>query len=154
MKISIPKLIVYDFDGVMTDNTIYLDQNGLEMARVNRSDGLGVQELKKLGYIQIIVSTESNPIVQMRGNKLNIPVFYNVKNKKEVVEKFCYESKINLDDVLFIGNDINDLEVMKSVGTTACPSDAYSEVLEISDIKFNSKGGSGVVRELFSILNK
>ena len=136
----------------MTDNTIYLDQNGLEMARVNRSDGLGVQELKNWD-IQIIVSTESNPIVQMRGNKLNIPVFYNVKNKKEVVEKFAM-SQNKSDDVLFIGNDINDLEVMKSVGTTACPSDAYSEVLEISDIKFNSKGGSGVVRELFSILNK
>ena len=83
MKISNTKLIVYDFDGVMTDNTIYLNQNGKEMARVNRSDGLAVQELKKLGYIQIIVSTESNPIVKMRGNKLNIPVFFNVKKHLE-----------------------------------------------------------------------
>ena len=71
-KIKLIELFVYDFDGVMTDNKVYIDQNGIEMVQVNRADGLGIAELKKMGYKQIILSTEKNSVVAARANKLGI----------------------------------------------------------------------------------
>ena len=83
------KLIVYDFDGVMTDNRVYIDQQGNEMVRVSRADGLGVAEIKKLGIEQIIISTEKNMIVSTRANKLKIQCFQGIDDKKLTLDKFC-----------------------------------------------------------------
>ena len=108
-------LLVYDFDGVLTDNTVYVDQNGQETVRVHRGDGLAISLLKKAGSQQLILSTEKNPVVSKRAEKLGIPVIQGSDSKLICLEKYCKTHNIKLKDVLYIGNDINDYEVMSQV---------------------------------------
>ncbi|MBL7095378.1 HAD hydrolase family protein [candidate division KSB1 bacterium] len=146
------QLIVYDFDGVMTDNKVYVDQNGREMVQVNRGDGLGVSEITKLGIEQIIISTESNPVVSVRAEKLGILCLQAIENKKMTLIEYCKSNKISLENTAFVGNDSNDKEVMETVGTTFCPSDAHGSIKDISDYVLKTKGGNGVIRELFDLI--
>ena len=110
------KLLVYDFDGVMTDNKVYIDQNGIESVQVNRADGLGVSEIKKLGLKQLIISTEKNSVVGSRAEKLKIPFLQGIDDKKSSLINYCKEINIDLKHVGFVGNDINDKEAMEIVG--------------------------------------
>jgi len=151
-KLKKIKLIVYDFDGVMTDNKVYVDQNGNEMVQVNRSDGLGVSEIKKLGIEQIIISTEKNPVVTARANKLGIYCLQGIDNKKGALINYCIKNDIDLQFTAFVGNDINDKEAMEVAGVTFCPSDAHESIKNISDNVLNTKGGDGLIREFFDIL--
>lgn len=148
------ELIVYDFDGVMTDNKVYIDQKGNEIVQVNRADGLGVSEIKKLRVEQVIISTEKNPVVSERAKKLKIKCLQGIDNKKKTLQKYCKENNYNLKNIAFVGNDINDIEAMKIVGVTFCPSDAHKSILNISDHVLCAKGGDGVIRELLDFLNK
>ena len=146
--------IVYDFDGVMTDNHVYVNQNGEEMAMMHRGDGLGVGIIRKLGVDQMILSTEVNPIVQHRAKKLNLEVIHNVKDKAEALKNYCEEKGIALSDVMYIGNDTNDLEAMQLAGFRGAPADAEPEILAIADWVSSKNGGMGVVRELARILSE
>ncbi len=144
------KLIVYDFDGVMTDNKVLILPNGDEAVFVNRSDGLAVQKINHLNVIQIIISSEKNPIVIKRSEKLNIQVFNGIENKLDALIRFLSEHiNIELDNVAFVGNDINDLEIMKNVGLKISPFDAVEEILKLSDFTTPSKGGDGVIRDIY-----
>jgi len=147
-------LIVYDFDGVMTDNKVYVDQNGNEMIKVNRADGLGVSEIKKLGIKQIIISTEKNSVVPTRADKLDIPCLHGIDNKKDALMDYCAKNNIDLACVAYIGNDINDKEALEIAGFTFCPADAHESIKAISDQVLNTKGGNGVIRELLDLLKK
>jgi YrbI family 3-deoxy-D-manno-octulosonate 8-phosphate phosphatase len=153
LKIEI-KLIVYDFDGVMTDNKVYVDQNGKEMVRVNRADGLGVTQIKKLGILQLIISTEKNSVVSARAKKLVIPCLRGIDNKTDALKNYCLENNIELRQVAFVGNDINDKEAMDTVGITLCPADAHDSIKAISDHVLKTKGGDGVIRELLDLIIK
>ena len=148
------KLIVYDFDGVLTDNKVYLDQNGNEMVQVNRSDGLGVNEIKKIGIEQIILSTETNPVVSARAKKLGLYCLQGIENKKEKLKDYCNNKIIDLKNVAYIGNDINDKNAMEIVGSAFCPSDAHESIKKISNYIFITKGGNGIVRELLDLIIK
>ena len=148
------KLIVYDFDGVMTDNKVYIDQNGSEMVQVNRADGLGVAEIKKMGIKQIIISTEKNPVVSARANKLDIQCFQGIDNKKDILLKYCQEINIDLSQVAYVGNDINDEDTMAIVGFTFCPADAHATIKEISNHVFKRNAGDGVIRELLDLIKE
>lgn len=147
-------LIVYDFDGVMTDNKVYVDQNGREMVQVNRSDGLAISEIKKLDIKQIIISTETNPVVSARAKKLKIFCLQGVENKKVALIDYCKKNDYQLQNVAYIGNDINDKEVMKIAGFKFCPSDSHESIKMISDLIFYTKGGGGVIRELLDLIKK
>ena len=146
-------LIVYDFDGVMTDNKVYVDQSGREMVQVNRADGLGVSEIKKLGIEQIIISTEKNSVVSARASKLSIPCLQGIENKKDVLINYCKKNDINLKNIAYVGNDINDKEAMKIVGYSFCPVDAHGSIKKISNHILDTKGGNGVIRELLDFIN-
>ena len=146
------KLIVYDFDGVMTDNKVYVDQDGKETVQVNRGDGLGISEIKKLGIEQIIISTEKNPVVMKRATKLNIKCLQGIENKKAALIDYCENYNFDLQNVAYVGNDINDKEVMGIAGTTYCPLDAHKSIQDISDNTLKAKGGDGVIRELLDCL--
>jgi len=148
------KLIVYDFDGVMTDNRVIVDQDGKESVVVNRADGLAVGILRKKGIEQVIITTETNPVVIARAQKLKLPVIHSVEDKRKVLEEFCKKNKIALENVVYIGNDINDIEAMKLVGWPVCPADAADEVKRISKVVLNIKGGEGVIREIINLLKK
>lgn len=145
-------LLVYDFDGVMTDNRVIVDENGKESAIVNRGDGYGVGMIRKAGIPQLILSTEVNPIVAHRAAKLKIPVIHNVPDKAVALKEYCEMECISLNRVLYIGNDLNDYEAMKLVGLVGAPADAEEEILAIADWISTKKGGYGVIRELARIL--
>lgn len=151
MKLKI-KLLVSDFDGVMTDNRVLVDENGKESVFVNRSDGLAVGILKKRGIKTIILSTETNGVVSARARKLNIECLQSVQDKATTLKEYCEHNGYDLGDVAYIGNDINDLEVMKLVGTKIVPADAYDEVKCIADIVTKAKGGYGVIREVIDLI--
>jgi 3-deoxy-D-manno-octulosonate 8-phosphate phosphatase (KDO 8-P phosphatase) len=146
------QLIVYDFDGVLTDNRVMVREDGLESVMVHRSDGLAIALIKRMGIEQIILTTETNRIVEMRARKLGIPVIRGVDDKKETLQKFCQHHNFSLEKVIYLGNDINDLEVMRAVGYPLCPADAYDEVKRVSKEILKTQGGCGVVRELLDLL--
>ena len=146
------ELIIYDFDGVMTDNRVEVDENGVETVRVNRSDGMAISVLKKKDIPQVIISTEKNPVVQKRAEKLGIPVSHSVDDKKDFVASYLKEKNIDSRNVVYVGNDINDLEAMKIVGLPIAPADAHRAVKRIAKYTTRARGGEGVVRELLDII--
>lgn len=148
------RLIVYDFDGVMTDNRVYVDQNGTEQVSVNRSDGLAISAMRRQGIPQIILSTETNPVVRKRAEKLGIPVIHGVENKKATLDAYLGEHHLDYEHVVYVGNDVNDLEVMKVVAFPVAPSDAQAEVKGVAKITTKARGGEGVIRELYDLLNE
>lgn len=147
-------LIAYDFDGVMTNNTAIIFQDGTEAVTVNRSDGLGVSYIRDLKIPQIIISTEANSVVKARANKLKIDSHQNCHNKKALLLKICKENDYNLSKTMFVGNDYNDIEAMKVVGYPVAPADAHSDVLDIASYVLEAKGGDGIVKEIFEKLIK
>lgn len=154
MKEKKLECIFYDFDGVMTDNRVLVDQNGIESVFVNRSDGYGIAGIKEMGIPQLIVSTEVNPVVERRAEKLKLEVLHGVRDKGAVVSEYCEKHGYNINNVMFMGNDLNDLPAMKLVGFKAAPADAEKEILEIADWVSEYKGGYGAVRDLYrKILN-
>lgn len=152
-KLNNVKCIAYDFDGVMTDNRVLVDENGKEAVFVNRSDGFAISHFKKMGILQVIVSTERNPVVAARAKKLEIDYYYGVDDKGSVLKEYCKSKGIELKRVLFIGNDLNDLSAFFVAGITGAPSDAYEDIKEKASWVFQKKGGDGVIRELYDYLN-
>lgn len=146
------QLVIYDFDGVMTDNKALVFQDGSEAVYVNRADGLAISMIKKMHVDQIIVTTETNQIVKSRAEKLGIPIYSGVENKLSCIKKIIEENKISQDNVVYIGNDINDLDAMLFVGYPVAPNDAHESIKNISKIITNKSSGDGVIREVFDIL--
>ncbi|MFC2121398.1 cytidylyltransferase domain-containing protein [Bacteroidota bacterium] len=145
-------LIVYDFDGVMTDNKAYIDQFGNESVLINRGDGLAISKIMKSNIRQIILSTEENTVVKKRAEKLKLNCFQGINNKKEFLMKYLDKNNINSSNVAYIGNDINDLEIMKHVGLPIAPNDACNEIKKIAKIVTIAKGGNGVIREIYNYI--
>lgn len=146
------ELMVYDFDGVMTDNRVLITEDGKEAVFVNRADGLAVSAIRKLGIKQIIISTEKNKVVKARAYKLKIGIINSVNNKGEVLSKYLKLKRINPENVVYIGNDLNDLPAMKLVGWPIAPADACRKVKSIAKIVLGKKGGQGVIREVLDML--
>ena len=142
------ELIVYDFDGVMTDNRVIVFQDGTEAVIVNRADGLGVDRFRSIGVPQLILSTETNPVVKARAAKLCLEVIASCKEKKNALESYCAKNGYDLNKVMYIGNDLNDLEVMKIVGFPVAPADAHPKIKKVAKLITEAKGGEGVVKEL------
>ena len=147
-------LIVYDFDGVLTDNKVFVFEDGREGVYCSRADGWAVQQIKGLGIHQIIVSTEKNGIVKARAKKLGVEVIHGVDNKHDVLMRYCRAKNYALKKVLYIGNDVNDLEAMKLIGYPLAPQDAHCGILKIAKIVISKNGGHGVVREFFDNILK
>lgn len=146
------QLIVFDFDGVFTDNTVYVNQNGIESVRCWRSDGLGLSRLQDLGVKTFIISTESNPVVTVRANKLKIACKQGVKDKALALLDICDELRINPKHTMFVGNDINDIPAFNSVGFPVAVADAYSEVTPHILFRTKKPGGFGAVREVCDLI--
>jgi len=146
-------LIVYDFDGVLTDNKVLVFDDGREAVFCNRSDGWAVRQIKASGIPQIILSTEKNRVVEARAKKLEIEAVHGVDNKGDVLLDYCGRKKYSLKRVLYIGNDVNDLEAMKMVGYPLAPQDAHPKIIKVAKGVLKKNGGQGVVRELFDNIN-
>ena len=139
---------IVDFDGCMTDNKVYVNQDGVEMVACSRSEGHAFEVLRHLKIPAFFLSTEVNPVVTERAKKLKVPVIQGSSDKVKDLKKLAKKEGYDLKKVLFVGNDLNDYHVMKLVGYSASPSDAHKRVKEISTFKLNRKGGEAVMREL------
>ena len=141
-------VIIFDFDGVLTDNFVYLNDSGEESIKCSRSDGLAFDVLRKLSKFVFILSTEKNKVVSERAKKLKVEVIQSIDNKLEAINFIMKQSNSTLDRTLYIGNDLNDYNIMKLCGHTACPSDSHELIKDISKFVLNSRGGDGVAREI------
>ncbi len=148
-----PKLLVMDFDGVLTDNRVWVNEKGEEMVAANRGDGLGLGLLRDTGAVEcLVISKERNPVVEARCRKNNLPVLQAVDDKASALRQVMHEKHLKPDEVIYIGNDTNDLPCFEIAGFTVCPSDAHPEVLRRADFILTKPGGYGAVRELCDIL--
>ncbi len=146
------KLIAFDFDGVFTDNTVYVSQDGVESVRCWRSDGLGLSRLRSIGVHAFIISTETNPVVTARANKLNTPCKQGIEDKAAAILEICLELAISPEQVMFVGNDINDIPGFKLVGLPVAVADAYPEVDPYVLLRTQKSGGLGAVREICDLV--
>ena len=135
----------------MTNNKVYLSETGIETVKVNRSDGLAIAEFKRRAIQQLIISSEKNEVVACRARKLGIHCIRGTMDKKASFEKYCLESKVSHANTIFVGNEINDIEVMQTTCWSICPADAHPKVKEISTIVLNANGGNGVVKEILDL---
>ena len=147
-KLAFIQLVVFDFDGVFTDNTVYVDQNGVESVRCWRSDGLGLSRLREIGVKTFIISTEANLVVTARANKLKIACKQSVEDKSSALLDICSELGVDPKHAMFVGNDINDIPAFKSVGFPVAVADAYPEVDPYIVFRTMKPGGFGAVREI------
>ncbi len=148
-----PKLLVMDFDGVFTDDTVITDQDGRESVICSRSDGFGLDMLRQQGKVHaMILSREENPVVSARARKLKLEVYQGVQDKAQAIQQLIKERNLTRADVIYIGNDLNDLPALPYVGYFACPQDAHTEVVRRADLVLSKPGGHGAIRELIEII--
>ena len=152
--ISRIRLIAFDFDGVFTDNMVYVLQDGTEAVRCYRSDGIGLQKLKRLGIETVIISTEANPVVSARARKLKMRCIQNCQDKRTALEEITHEMGITLTEVAFVGNDINDLACLECVALPIVVQDAFLEILPLALYQTKRPGGHGAVREICDLFEK
>lgn len=143
------KLLGTDVDGTLTDGGMYYTADGDVMKRFHVHDGMGLKMCQAAGIKVAILTSENTPIVAKRGEKLKLDyVFQGMKCKLEVITKLCEELGIGLENVAYIGDDINDFDILSAVGVKACPANAVDKIKTIPGMRvMNAKGGDGAVRE-------
>jgi YrbI family 3-deoxy-D-manno-octulosonate 8-phosphate phosphatase len=146
------KLVVTDFDGVLTDNNVYVFDDGHEAVRCSRADGLACELLREAGVEVVILSTERNPVVGARAAKMRIDVMQDCADKGAAIRELLRERGLEPIHVLYVGNDANDSPALAAVPLTAAPADAHRSVRDRASIVTRAVGGRGVLRELADIL--
>ncbi|WP_081752835.1 KdsC family phosphatase [Kallotenue papyrolyticum] len=142
------RLVAFDFDGVFTDNTVIVSEDGIEFVRCWRGDGIGLRLLEQLGLACVILSTEENPVVLTRSRKLAVPCRYGCKDKLATLKEIAAERNIPLEAIAFVGNDINDAGCLQAVGLPIVVQDAHPDVLPLARFRTTTPGGYGAVREV------
>ncbi len=142
------RALVTDFDGVHTDDTLSVDQDGRETVRCSRSDGLGIERLRATGMPILILSKETNAVVARRAEKLKLPVIHGENDKLAALHKWADDNNIALGAICFVGNDVNDIDCMQAAGLAVAPRDARREALAVADLILDRAGGNGAVREI------
>lgn len=148
------KCIYFDFDGVFTDNKVYVSEDGKESVLCSREDGMGISLLKKLNIPAYVVSTEINPVVSARAKKLGLLCYQGVSDKAKLIKGLARQDKIKLEEAIFVGNDINDINALEIVGLPIIVNDAHNDVKEYAKYITKNKGGNGAVREICDLLYK
>jgi N-acylneuraminate cytidylyltransferase len=156
---SMPKkieLVIFDFDGVVTDNRVWTDQDGRETVAAYRSDSLRFGELREKGIEVMILSSEPNPVVAARAKKIGVEAIHGVglQDKGRVMREVLEKRNVKAENVVFVGNDINDLSCFEVAGWSVAVADAYPEVIQAADFVLSKDGGHGAVRELCEIILK
>ena len=141
-------LVVFDFDGVFTDNRVWVDEAGAESVACWRGDGIGLRRLDEVGVPYVIVSTEPNPVVAHRAKKLGARCIHGVEDKLVVLRDEAAAAAVGLEAVAYVGNDVNDASCLAAVGMPIVPADAWQEIAPLARWTLERSGGSGCVREL------
>lgn len=147
-----PSALVMDFDGVMTDNRVYVQQDGTESVACDRGDGMGISLLRSSGLPMLVLSTETNPVVAARAAKLGLPVLHGREDKASDLRAWCAENDIDLARVIYVGNDINDVACLEAVGCGVAVSDAHPSALVVACHVLQRPGGHGAIRELCDLI--
>jgi N-acylneuraminate cytidylyltransferase len=147
-------LVVFDFDGVMTDDRVWVDENGQESVVVHRGDGMGIALLRKAGIPAAVLSTERNKVVAARCKKLHLPVQQDLQDKAAALRKLLAEQQIDPAQVVYLGNDVNDLPCFPLVGCAVVVADAHPTAKAAADLVLEHTGGHGAVRELVDMILK
>jgi len=147
-------LVVFDFDGVMTDNRVWVDSDGKEAVAAHRGDGLGVARLRQAGMPMVVLSTESDPVVAARCRKLGLRLLQGVKDKAEALRSLLAEMQVEASSVVYLGNDVNDLPCFPMVGCAVVVADAHPDAIAEADMVLYWAGGQGAVRELCDLLRE
>jgi len=146
------ELIVLDFDGVFTDNRVWTDADGRELVAANRSDGWGIARLREAGYQIVVLSTEVNPVVAARCRKLELDVIHGVEDKRSALKRLIEDRKVDPNQTIYLGNDVNDLDCFSLVGCAMVVADAHPQARVKADLVLRKHGGFGAVRELCDLL--
>ena len=142
------RLVVFDFDGVFTDNRVLVLEDGTEAVMCSRADGLGLDRLRKFGIDLLVLSKEQNPVVTARCNKLRLPCIQGCDEKADRLRQEFNDRGITHNEVAFVGNDINDVECMELVDLPISVADGYPEVKRVAVWVGTVPGGQGAVREV------
>ena len=153
-KIPKPKILFTDFDGCLTDDRVWLNQDGEEFVAANRKDGLAVKRLKNIGIQVVITSTETNKVVLARGNKMGVEVLQGLADKAESIDQYLKQKNLSWNDVWYIGNDVNDLGAIEKAKLSISPADAVKKVRKTVDIVLKTNGGRGILSEIATELEK
>jgi len=151
-RLRLIRLVAFDFDGVFTDNAVYVNQDGTEAVRCVRSDGIGLQTLAALGVATVVISTETNPVVGARSRKLSLRCIQGCDDKLAALESVLAELGLTRGEAAFVGNDINDLECLKAVGLPIVVADAHDDVVAHAVYRTKTRGGHGAVREVCDLI--
>lgn len=147
------RLFATDVDGVLTDAGMYYSETGDELKKFNTRDGMGIKLLQRAGLVTAIVTQERTKLVARRAEKLAIPELHQgVMDKLAVIQEMAVRHGVSLDQVAYMGDDVNDLAALKAVGFSAAPADGLSEVLAAVDYVCRNKGGEGAVREVVEMI--
>ena len=146
------KLLVLDFDGVLTDNRVLVSEDGKESVFCNRSDGLGIEMMKKKGIEVMVISKEKNKVVMARCKKLGIACQHGVENKIDIFTKVIKKKNLKKGQVCYIGNDTNDLDCIRAAGIGIAVKDSYRQVLDSASYVTKKNGGKGAVREIADLI--
>jgi len=141
------RVAIFDFDGVFTDNRVWVNERGEESLAFSRSDGLGLRRLDEVGVQYLIVSMEQNPIVGACARKLSADCLQGVEDKLAVVRDRTAAAGSSLEQAAYVGNDINDADCLRAVGLPVVPADAWPEVKPLARWVLSRPGGAGCVRE-------
>ncbi|CAN7235849.1 cytidylyltransferase domain-containing protein [Mycolicibacterium frederiksbergense] len=144
--------IAFDFDGVFTDDCVLVDEHGTEAVRCSRRDGMGVEMLHKAGLPMIVLSKERNAVVARRCEKLRLEYRQGQDSKIGALRAWLVDHGLDAQHVVYMGNDVNDLECMSAVGCAVAPADAHPQALAASSVVLRSDGGKGAVRELADMI--
>ncbi len=157
MKLGQIKLLAMDFDGVHTDGFVYVGEDGYETVRCSRRDSLGLAQLARAGIKLVVISKEENPVVRARCAKLGIECYQGVHDgagKKEILMSLIAREGMTTDEVVFIGDDVNDCEVVAYAGIGVTVADGHEAVKKCADIILTRKGGDHALRELADMILK
>jgi N-acylneuraminate cytidylyltransferase len=149
-------LIICDFDGVITDNRVWVNQDGEESVAAYRSDSIRIRELRAIGIDVMILSSEPNRVVEMRAKKIGVDVIHGVglQEKGRVMREVLEQKNVRAENVIYIGNDLNDLPCFDVAGWSVAVADAFPEVLRAADHVLSKSGGHGALRELCDLILK
>jgi 3-deoxy-D-manno-octulosonate 8-phosphate phosphatase (KDO 8-P phosphatase) len=156
LKASKIKLLLTDCDGVLTDAGVYYSEHGEEMKRFSMRDGMGVERLRKLANVEVgIITGENSQPLARRAAKLQITELHlGCKDKLRTLRHIADSYQLRLAEIAFIGDDLNDEEVLRAVGLSACPADAMQEIKGIADYRCRNYGGHGAFREFAEFIIK
>lgn len=147
------KIVLTDVDGVLTDGGMYYTEKGDIMKKFHTRDGMGVTLMKKCNIPTIIITKEKTPMVKQWSKQMNIEKLYDgITEKQKILEKICKNYDVSSDEILYIGDDVNDIGLLKKVGLSICPNDAIELVKKQCNYVCNTKGGEGVLREIADII--